>query len=81
VLLGLVPRLLLLSRAEEPADSRLLLLLVPDVEALSSKIGSGHDVLGTCLMRQIRAVSGTLLTGSISLAKKALIRVDLPTGR
>lgn len=80
--LGLVPRLLLpLSKAAEPADARLLLLLVPEGPAaavVSSRSGSGQEAVGVWLMRQMRAVSGTLLTGRISFARKALMRVDLP---
>lgn len=81
VLLGLVPKLLLLSRpsAVDPAGTKLPLLLVPaPAESDSSRMGSGQEAVGTCLIRQIRAVSGTLLTGRTSLAKKALISVDLP---
>jgi hypothetical protein len=81
--LGLVPKLLLpllLSKAAEPADARLLLLLVPDAAAVSSRSGSGQAAVGVWLMRQMRAVSGTLLTGRISFARNELMRVDLPVG-
>jgi hypothetical protein len=79
LVLGLVPKLLLLSRADDPAETRLLLLLVTEAEVVSSSTGSGQEAVGTCFILQILAVSGTLLTGRTSLARKALIRVDLPT--
>lgn len=45
---------------------------------LNSRIGSGHSKVEECVMRQMRAVSGTLLTGKSSFPRKALISVDLP---
>jgi hypothetical protein len=78
--LGLLLSVLASKAAENPADARLLHLLVQDElpECVSSSTGSGQVLLGTCVIRQMRAVSGTLLTGRTSLARKELISVLLP---
>ena len=48
---------------------------------LNSRIGSGHSAVGACVMRHMRAVSGTLLTGRSSLPRNELMRVDLPANQ
>jgi hypothetical protein len=69
------------ASADAPASPNalgLLLLLAASAADLNSSVGSGQSAEDECVMRLMRAVSGTLFTGRISLPRKALISVDLP---